>query len=116
MNRTSINIKFEDKYGQPYQGALVKARLKNAFYIDGLYVGTNEIREVSNAYGMVELDLIPSELDARGENYYTIEIIYDYAEIKKVKVPVSSLALFLNTLDEYLEPYERVDYLGDDCS
>lgn len=116
MNRTVVRILFEDKHGQPYKGAIVKARLKNAFYINGLYVGTNEIREISNAYGIAELELIPSELDERGENHYTIEIIYDYAEIKKVRVPVSSLAVFLNSLEDYLEPYERVDYLGADCS
>lgn len=113
MKTTNVKIQIIDQNGQPYEGAIVKARLEKPFFYQGIYINNYEYREFSNSLGVVELDLVPSTYDSSGENFYTVEIVYDTVIIKKVIVPESDKTLYLDELEEYKYPYERIDFVGD---
>lgn len=113
--KTTIRFNFEQNDGAPYSGAIVKMYLDRSFTVDGRFISNKEVRDYSNSYGVVELDVEPSTADPSGENYYHLEIIYDRVYKTSVIVPESSEVLDYNDLEKYLLPFERPDFLGGSC-
>lgn len=115
MRYTTIFGVIYDAQGKPYKGAIVKFSLNSPFKNNNRYFHNSEVRTVTNKFGIFELDLAPSVLDMSGENYYNVTVVMDTVTTVRVVVPLAEESIDFSTLEEYVFPYERQEFIGDNC-
>lgn len=104
-----------DDNGYAYSGAIVKFSLNKSFSHQGKYYHNNERRALTNKYGIFEISLPPSSLDADGENFYRMTVVYNNVTSENVIVHESEEDVNFADLVRYKFPFERMDFLGDGC-
>jgi len=101
-NTVTINGTIRDIYGELYEGAVIEVYLENQMAHSDSLIGNAIFKTYSNSYGRFSLDLVPSDVDSRGGNYYVFKIIKDTVNYYKKVVPSVLTAQDFEDLPDYV--------------